>query len=375
MSVPEIKGYCPGALRPMATGDGFVVRVRPFGGRVSAKQAAGIAALSDAHGNGKIDLSNRANLQIRGVPEAEMSRLLDGLASLSLLDSTVAQEARRNLIVTPFFQQDDDSARLSAALAHALTEADDIALPGKFGFAIDTGPTPVLQSAPADIRIERCGSGGLIVVADGLPVGKPVSLSDAAPTALDLARWFQRRGGTHKRMAPLVRSGVTPDGFDQGRQIVDFEPEPGVLREGVLVGLPFGQIDAAALAALARLGPLRLTPWRMVLVEGAEAVPAMDGVITDPDNPLLRVDACVGSHGCAQGLGETRPLARALAPFLKSDARLHVSGCAKGCARPAASALTLTAAEDGYSLIRNGRANDAPEIKGLTASEVRKVLT
>ena len=29
MSAFEIKGWCPGALRPMLSGDGLVVRVRP----------------------------------------------------------------------------------------------------------------------------------------------------------------------------------------------------------------------------------------------------------------------------------------------------------------------------------------------------------
>ena len=36
MSAAAIKGWCPGALRPMQSGDGLVVRVRPFGGRLEA---------------------------------------------------------------------------------------------------------------------------------------------------------------------------------------------------------------------------------------------------------------------------------------------------------------------------------------------------
>ena len=63
----EIKGWCPSALRPMQSGDGFVVRIRPHGGRLSAEQAEGIADLAERHGNGLIDLTGRANLQIRGV--------------------------------------------------------------------------------------------------------------------------------------------------------------------------------------------------------------------------------------------------------------------------------------------------------------------
>ena len=37
----EIKGWCPSALRPMLSGDGLVVRLRPRGGRLSSAQAVG----------------------------------------------------------------------------------------------------------------------------------------------------------------------------------------------------------------------------------------------------------------------------------------------------------------------------------------------
>ncbi|WP_252979256.1 hypothetical protein [Mameliella alba] len=41
MSAPEIKGWCPGAWRPMLSGDGLVVRVRPHLARLDADQARG----------------------------------------------------------------------------------------------------------------------------------------------------------------------------------------------------------------------------------------------------------------------------------------------------------------------------------------------
>src|SRR5262249_26859406 len=87
MSAVAIKGWCPGALRPMLSGDGLVVRVRPHGGRLAATQAAGIAELAARYGNGLIDVTSRANLQIRGVTDAAHLPLLDGLAQLGLLDS------------------------------------------------------------------------------------------------------------------------------------------------------------------------------------------------------------------------------------------------------------------------------------------------
>ena len=65
MTAFAIKGWCPTALRPMLSGDGLVVRVRPHGGQLSAAQASGIADLATCYGNGLIDLTGRANLQIR----------------------------------------------------------------------------------------------------------------------------------------------------------------------------------------------------------------------------------------------------------------------------------------------------------------------
>ena len=37
------KGWCPGALRPMRSGDGLIVRLRPSCGELSAAQACEIA--------------------------------------------------------------------------------------------------------------------------------------------------------------------------------------------------------------------------------------------------------------------------------------------------------------------------------------------
>src|SRR5262249_15181470 len=102
MKAFAIKGWCPSALRPMLSGDGLVVRLRPRGGRLSAIQATGIAELALRYGNGLIDLTGRANLQIRGVREEGHGALVAGLARLGLVDDDQAMEARRNIIVAPF---------------------------------------------------------------------------------------------------------------------------------------------------------------------------------------------------------------------------------------------------------------------------------
>lgn len=432
---PIIQGWCPGALRPMRSGDGWVVRVRPPGGRLTQAQAAGIAALAVAHGNGLIDLSARANVQLRGVTPETHTPLIEGLEALGLLDSDPEREARRNIVVAPFWGEDDPAPRIAAALAQALAAADAPATPGKFGYAVDTGTTPVLREVSADIRIER-GEGGLICRADGADRGALVSEDNAADVALALARWFLEAGGAPEgrgRMAALLARVTLPERFagasargvaeagagaadpdvdalsagqqsqsqpaaasaswdvaaqaDAASTAFDISgrahdaspvvrrqsrskplphtppPRPGPHPAGALVAFEFGQLHAETLATLAQLGRLRVTPWRMLLIEGAATPPAIPGLITRPDDPLLNVTACTGAPGCLQAHAPTRPLARALAAHIKRP--LHVSGCAKGCAHPGPSALTLTATARGFDLIRDGSAADAPALTGL----------
>ena len=246
MSGFAIKGWCPSALRPMLSGDGLVVRLRPRGGRLSSAQAAGIAELSARHGNGLLDLTGRANLQVRGVREQSHALLVEGLDRLGLVDAELYSETQRNVLVSPFWNERDDVQALAAELEHALAKGR-LGLPEKFGFAIDCDDGRVLARAPADIRIERGIDGNLIVRADGAPSGQAVARSDAIAAALSLAEWFVASGGVtdgRGRMAAHLLSAALPDAF-AGRT----EPaskaaalEPGIHEGGALVGLAFGQL-------------------------------------------------------------------------------------------------------------------------------------
>ncbi|MEP5731482.1 MAG: precorrin-3B synthase [Sulfitobacter sp.] len=373
MTEPVIKGYCPGALRPMMSGDGLVVRLRPLNGRLTSVQCHGIADLSEQFGNGFLDLSSRANIQLRGISEASYTTLIDRLRALDLVDPTEEVEQRRNIVITPFYAGLDETVALSDRLTQALRGMSSPALPHKFGFAIDTGPVPVLQSASADIRIERDVKGRFILVADGMQYAKPVSFDQCIEEALALAGWFLRHRTTENRMAHLPKS-LSPKGFNTPRQNQVYQPTPGPTPWGYLAGFAFGQFSAHALRCMGALGAIHLTPWRMTLIENIQTQPAIDGAITDPNDPLLRVTACPGAPQCAQAFGETRDIARNLAHHLKSDQTLHVSGCAKGCAYPKTAPLTLTATQTGFDLVRQGRAGDTPSQTDLSFPDIIKAL-
>ncbi|WP_022702852.1 precorrin-3B synthase [Pseudorhodobacter ferrugineus] len=372
MSAPIVQGWCPGALRPMMSGDGLVVRVRPRGGRLTTVQAKGIAALAGRHGNGLLDLSNRANLQIRGVNEAGHPALIDGLRALGCLDDSAEAEARRNIMVGPFWAAGDATQAVYAALEAGLSGTNAPKLPGKFGFSIDLSPQNALCGAAADIRIEA-GNGGILVRGDGFETGALAECpAEAAALALALAHWFTQTGHIQNGrgrmatlfagLAPAARHACLPAAFQttQALPASPATPQIGPCAQGYLLGFAFGQMTAQTLASLADLGDLRLTPWRMVLVEGLATAPTLPSLITAPHDPLLRVVACTGAPGCLQALAPTRALAVALAAHVPQGQTLHVSGCAKGCAMPAPAEYTLVATTNGFAALHKATAAGRP---------------
>lgn len=382
MSAPLVRGWCPGAHRPMLSGDGLVVRLRPRLAALSGAQAAGVAALAARHGNGFLELTNRANLQLRGVAEGALPALIAALGALDLLDSDPEAEARRNIIVTPCWADPaGPTVKAALALTHALAAAP--ALPGKFGFAVDAeAGIRHLAETSADIRIEAARAGGLLVRADGAATGRAVAnVAEAVALALALAAWFVASGGVgadgRGRMRAHLRAGAVLPPQLAGADLPTPEApayRPGPWNGGLGVSFAFGQIPAAALAFLAARAeaPLRITPWRAVFLPGASDAARLAShpdLIMTPGDPLLRVTACAGAPGCPQALGETRDLARLLAPSVPPGRHLHVSGCAKGCAHPEATDLTVVATGSGYAMVRNGRASDA-QGPGLTRAEL-----
>lgn len=365
MNAFAVRGWCPDAWRPMAAGDGLLVRVKPRLGRLTCEQLAALGTLASAHGNGLIDLTNRANLQLRGVSEAGWPALVDRLIALDLVDADPEAEKRRSLLVAPDWLPGDDTHRIATDL---LTRRGDLpALPGKMGFVIDAGAAPLLTDAPGDFRIERGADGGLILRADGHDTGATVACGQEAEALVALAHWFVASGGAavgrmRRHAAPLP--AIAAGSLAPALPALPILPGPHPL--GGAVGLAFGQMDAVTMARVAASGvsAVRLTPWRLLLTE--DALPDAPGLIADPADPLLRTDACVGASACPQASVETRDVARRLTPLVPG--RLHVSGCAKGCARTQPSAVTVTGRAGRYDLSFDARA-DAPALHaGLDAA-------
>jgi precorrin-3B synthase len=393
-----VRGWCPTAWRPMAAGDGLILRVRPRLAHLTPAQARTIGAVADTHGNGQIDLTNRAALQLRGVGEADWPAALTALVDAGLVDPDPEREARA-ILVAPAWREGDDTHRIAVALLDRLDTLP--ALPGKIGLAIDAGDTPVLGDSPADFRIARGAAGGLILRAEGRAAAWTLVPDEEVTALIALAQWFAASGGIAagrmaRHVAPLPESlagtarlcpcdSSTPepgeargDGGSRAPAFADVPTGDDDIRaaraarscpgRGTAIGLPFGRIAASTLADLAArpgVTGLRMTPWRTLLVEGLD--PASPGL--PASTPAERaVDACVGAPACPQASVETRALARRLAPHVAG--RLHVSGCAKGCARAAPADVVATGRDGRFDLAFDARAGAAAIITGLSPADL-----
>ncbi|MCA0943098.1 cobalamin biosynthesis protein CobG [Salipiger pacificus] len=371
MSAPLVKGWCPGAHHPMRSGDGLVVRVRPFRAELSAAQARGLCDLAQIHGNGTLELTSRANLQIRGVPETAFPALLQGLDALGLIDADPEVEARRNILMPAGWRAGDLTDRLHAALLESLPMLPP--LPGKMGIALDTGPRAGLGSGSADFRFELDAAGGLLLRADGATQGRPLAEGDAAGALAELAQWFVATGGADAgRMARHLQRVALPGGWQTvAPRVPGAAPEPGLIEGGRLLGVPFGSMQAKTLSGLVeRSGAraVRLMTGRLLGLLGARTGTSAPGFVTAPGSALLTAHACPGAPFCPQATVPTRALAARLAPKVRGT--LHVSGCAKGCALPRAAKVTLVGRQGGFDLVEDGAPWDTPARTGLTPAQL-----
>ncbi|MDQ1232014.1 cobalamin biosynthesis protein CobG [Sphingomonas sp. SORGH_AS_0879] len=367
MSGFVVKDWCPDAWRPMMAGDGLLVRVRPPLGRLTAPQVEGLGRAAIRHGNGQIDLTSRANLQIRGVSEEGWPALLTELQALGLVDPDPMREGRGVILINPDWREGEDSHAIATELRARLSELPD--LPGKVGFVVDAGQAPMLFDAPGDFRIERAATGTLLVRADGRSAGVAISRATAVDALIRLAQWFVDSDGRDARRMARHKADLPDWASGDAMPAMPAPPmRPGAHPMGAVYGLPFGRLDAQALVD--RRAPIRLTPWRMLLAEGVAPIPAAGMVLED--TPILHVDACVGAPACPQASVETRELAARLAPLI--DGQLHISGCAKGCARARAADWVLTGREGAFDLARHARAGAAPLHTGLTPERAVALL-
>lgn len=334
---PAAKGWCPDAYRPMASGDGLIMRIKPRFGTISAAQAEVIADLTTQYSTGQVEISTRGTLNIRALAPEVIAPVRAALLDAGLIDANPVHEARRSAIFATYDPSDAATATIAAFYDHLDALPD---LPAKFCFGFDFTGQDEIGLDSADILIRETGD-------------------DAIRAVIALAHWFMETGGgASKRMRHHIQANTPP--MDVGPMLS--RPAPLGPQRALA---PFGVIDAEALVQLAQHSSIRFCLGRRILIADG---PASDPLITDPNAPLATAHACAGAPFCASATVETRTFAAQLAQQLGTP--LHVSGCAKGCAHPEAAPLTLVGRNGKFDLVKNGHPWDDPDEMGLSPHDI-----
>lgn len=387
------RGWCPGTLRPMLTGDGLLVRLHPPHNALTPDQLAYVAELASRHGNGQIEISGRGNLQLRGIREDAHPALVEDLLAAGLVDEAEGDGPHRLALTSPLAGRAADELLDAAALAEAVEHAGRsvVGLTAKVSIVVDGGGALALDGFAADLRLLAISGDAVTLGLPGELWFGPVAPHEVAACAAHLLDSFVSASrasfGKVRRMRDLSSDELTLLATTSGLGSMPApasRPKParaGLFAErdnrvAVLAGLPFGRTDTAGLRRLgqiarnAGLRKIRVSPWRGLAFCGLSADAASllqeglrdEGLIVEPDDPRLAVSACAGAPACARGeaatLANAAVLAGAMAPMLADGLSLHVSGCAKSCAYPGRADLTLVGRDGRYDVILAGGTGD-----------------
>ncbi|WP_312442758.1 MULTISPECIES: precorrin-3B synthase [Stutzerimonas] len=391
---------CPGLLRIVQALDGGICRVKLPGGVLAASQARSIAEAAQRFASGVLELTNRSNLQIRGVRAESEHDLIRALLAANLGPSVLDADDVRNLMLSPAAgldpQQHMDTRPLADALLALLQNNSALhVLSAKFAIQLDGGESLCMLEHPHDLWLRALpGAPQLIFGLAGCPTDKPLGMV-AAANAVQLVEailltFLECAGPEQSRMRQLLESipadelvrrvqarlpfAISPVAVECQRQIPAAAPPIGIIAQRqaelamVAASAPLGRISAEQLGAVAELaqrhadGSLRLTPWQGLLIPNVQiheadnvlAALTQVGLLTNRAAPLPNLIACTGSAGCARGLADTKHDALVLAACLQQhDTRpqVHLSGCSRSCAAAHVAPYTLLAVgESRYQL-------------------------
>lgn len=361
--------------------DSFMCRLRVPNGILNSHQARGLAELSRRHAGGTIDVTTRANFQIREIPPTETLAVLTGLVELGLTARGSGADNIRNVTGGPTAGIDpqeliDTRPHALAWHHHILNHRELYGLPRKFNVAFDGGgrigaledtndigfaavAVPDGKSVPAGVYY-RLALGGVTGHLDfARDTGVLLKPDRAVKVAHAIVRVFIEHGDRTDRRkarlkylldawgferfleatealldAPLIRLPLTeclPRGPIDRHGHVGIHPQrqPGLFYAGLV--LPVGRLTADQLSGVADLaarlgsGTLRLTVWQNLLVSDLPeaALPEFTAGIAALGLGLgasaIRggLIACTGSRGCKFSAADTKGHALALVAYLE----------------------------------------------------------
>lgn len=364
--------------------DSFMLRLRLPGGIVTAHQARGLADVAERFGGGYLDITTRANLQIREIGAAHPIEVLQAIDELGISSRGSGADNIRNLTGSPAAgidsQELSDTRPLTRVLYHhILNHRELFGLPRKFNIAFDGGGRLSVLDDTNDIAFTAVRVGPGQPVAKGVyfrmalggitghgafarDAGVLLTPAEVVPAAVAIVKAFIAHGNRtdrHKaRMKYLIDQWGIPKLVEAAAQYLPFpwrhagseinEPRGPIDRYGHIgvhdqaqaglcyigVVFPVGRVTGAQMRGLANIaehrgsGTLRLTVWQNLLIsdiprgEAAAAIAEIETLGLGSKATAVRggLVACTGNVGCKFALANTKRDALVLAEHL--DARL-----------------------------------------------------
>ncbi|MEO8851035.1 MAG: cobalamin biosynthesis protein CobG [Allobranchiibius sp.] len=344
---------CPGVLRPYVTGDGALVRLRLPGGRVRIAVLAELMSLAGEFGAPVLQVTSRANLQLRALPDPLPEAFIERIEATGLLPSAT-HERVRNILAAPLAP---NLQPLVEALDGALTGDPGLAeLPGRFLFALSDETGSVLSEG-WDLAYQSLSADRGLVLAGDYAID--VAQNEAVSELICRAHLFleHRSGPDVWNIDDLPADSVVFDRMHPHVLGTAGPLEPGPVGDDLLVGVPLSMLRPTQLDALVAVThELVLTPWRSFVVPGgarhaAQLVEA--GFTVTRESPWARLTACVGAPSCARTQTRTLDLATDATTQMRAHGpRVHVVGCERRCGEPPADHVTLVSPADADEIVR-----------------------
>ncbi|MGH9025068.1 MAG: precorrin-3B synthase [Acidimicrobiia bacterium] len=368
--------------------DGWLARVRLPGGRATSAQLLALGEVA-ATGNGLVDVTRRANVQIRGLARHSGEAAALTLEPVGVLPS-VTHELVRNIVANPFGGRQAGASCLTDAVVERLDGqlcADNglQALPERFLFGVDDG-SGILNGLRVDVAAiataRREAAERFRLVIGGAATNLTASPEQTPEMVLSAARAFLTvRDELDSRAWHVAElpGGAPTLAKRLGSKIVDVSADdqlpllPGLLRQRdgatAVTGLvPLGRLDAVTLVSLADLVPeVRFSPRRTVTVVDVntdEAPGLLDGMariglVTAPGSGWEGLTSCVGTGACTKARVDVRGAAVKRARLRGASAPLeHWSACQRRCGEPGNAGITV-ATGDRNLLVREPDAETA----------------
>jgi len=369
---------CPGTLALHRAQDGFLARVRLPGGRLTADQVATLAKAATL-GNGLVELTSRANVQLRGLPDGADERLAELVREAGLLPS-IAHDRVRNVIASPLAGRHQRSCASTDLVVDGIdraicADARLAELPGRFLFAVDDGSGLGADSRADVTLIARADDSYALAIAGSL-TDTTLAAADAPRAVVAVATAFlaersERNAGAW-RIAELdggagaiaSRIGLELAGPAGTRR--DTPPgerlEPGRCEQRdariAVTGLaPLGRLDGPALAGLAQpAGELRVGTGRTVtlLDLDPEDAPATEerlkalGLVLERRSGWSGLTACAGFGRCQNARLDLSALTDTRGRWRRPGAPAeHWAACERRCGERAGHPVVVIATADG----------------------------